>query len=102
MACTGPSLLDLSIITNSTTDSIAYVFTARSAGGLLGVIISSMLINFFNNWVSVCFLHFVKNTFLNIRCCLANFKEADLININIFNIRIQIYCRGPPSELISS
>ena len=55
MAVTGPTLLDLQIITKSTTDEIAYIFTGRSVGGFLGGVSASVLVTYFNNWVSYSF-----------------------------------------------
>ena len=70
LSCTGPSLLDLSIITDSSTDEIAYVFVARSVGGLIGGVISTIIVKYFNNWVRLCVLPmhamclmFCKNSF---------------------------------------
>ena len=50
MAATGPTLLDLQMITGSTTDQIAYVVTARAIGGFIGGAATSAIVTFFNNW----------------------------------------------------
>ena len=51
MGITGPTLLDLSIITRSSTDEIAFVFTSRAIGGFIGGIVASVAVNYVNNWV---------------------------------------------------
>ena len=58
MNLSGPSLLDLQLISNVSTTEIAYVFTTRSAGDVLGAFMSVLLLSYhLNIWVSYLFTY---------------------------------------------
>ena len=62
MNLSGPSLLDLQLISNVTTTEIAYMFTTRSAGDVLGAFTSVALLSYhINIWVKVHFLDSTEN-----------------------------------------